>query len=130
MLPPIDTPERAVVAKSPRVYYLIILLWLATLIPAIPPMVGVISNATRTHWYLGALTIASALFITYFWLNGVKDIVYTLYFHLVARPRPIVVPSRTDHGRADHASNPRVVLLYCTCDYFSAESLLRSMAQR
>src|SRR5690348_1928786 len=117
--------ERAVVAKSPRVYLLILSVWIAVLIPALPAMAHVVSAAIRTHWYLGALTIASALFVTYFWLNGTKDIVYTLYFHLVQRPRPHEVPRRAATGAA-----PKVVLLYCTCDDFSGESLLRSMAQK
>src|SRR5690242_20401293 len=92
--------ERAVVAKSPRVYLLILSLWIAVLIPALPAMAHVVSAAIRTHWYLGALTIASALFVTYFWLNGTKDIVYTLYFHLVQRPRPHEVPRRAATGAA------------------------------
>jgi cellulose synthase/poly-beta-1,6-N-acetylglucosamine synthase-like glycosyltransferase len=104
---------------------LILFAWLAVLIPAVPAMAHVVSAAARTQWYLGALALASALFVTYFWLNGTKDIVYTLYFHLVQRPRPVDVPKR-EPGTAD----PRVVLLYCTCDDFSGESLLRSMAQR
>jgi len=91
----------------------------------VPAMVHVVSAAARAHWYLGALTIASALFITYFWLNGTKDIVYTLYYHLVQRPRPAEVPKRAVTG-----PDPKVVLVYCTCDDFSGESLLRSMAQR
>jgi cellulose synthase/poly-beta-1,6-N-acetylglucosamine synthase-like glycosyltransferase len=113
------------VAKSPRVYLLILSIWLAVLVPAVPAMAHVVSTAAQTHWYLGALTIASALFITYFWLNGTKDIVYTLYFHLVQRPRPVQVPERVAGG-----ARPKIALLYCTCDDFSGESLLRSMAQR
>ncbi|WP_063763817.1 glycosyltransferase [Actinoplanes subtropicus] len=112
-------------AKSPRVYLLILTVWIAVLIPAVPAMAHVVSAAVRTHWYLGALTIASALFVTYFWLNGTKDIVYTLYFHLVQRPRLAEVPRRAATEAA-----PKVVLLYCTCDDFSGESLLRSMAQK
>nr|WP_277349757.1 glycosyltransferase family 2 protein [Planosporangium thailandense] len=77
------------------------------------------------HWYLGALTAASGLFIAYFWLNGVKDIVYTLYYHLIYRRRTADVPRR---GAA--ADPPRVVLVYCTCNDFSAESLRVSMRQR
>ncbi|MEV6347498.1 glycosyltransferase family 2 protein [Actinoplanes sp. NPDC051851] len=111
-------------AKSPRVYLLILACWLAILVPAVPAMAHVVSAAAGAAWYLGALTTASALFITYFWLNGTKDIVYTLYFHLVQRPRPVEVPRRAGGGE------PRVVLVYCTCDDFSGESLLRSMAQR
>jgi cellulose synthase/poly-beta-1,6-N-acetylglucosamine synthase-like glycosyltransferase len=113
------------VAKSPRLYLLILSLWVAVLIPAVPAMAHVVSTATRTHWYLGALTIASALFITYFWLNGTKDIVYTLYYHLVQRPRPVEVPRRKADGH-----RPKIALVYCTCNDFSGESLLRSMAQR
>ncbi|GAB1690953.1 glycosyltransferase [Krasilnikovia sp. M28-CT-15] len=111
-------------AKSPRIYLLILTFWLAILIPAAPAMTHVVSAAAQAHWYLGALTIASALFVTYFWLNGTKDVVYTLYYHLVQRPRPGGVPERDRSGAA-----PKVVLLYCTCNDFSGESLLRSMAQ-
>ena len=113
-------------AKSPRVYLLILSVWIAVLIPAVPAMAHVVSAAIRTHWYLGALTIASALFVTYFWLNGTKDIVYTLYFHLVQRPRQQDEVPR----RAATEAAPKVVLVYCTCDDFSGESLLRSMAQK
>ncbi|GLY06589.1 glycosyltransferase family 2 protein [Actinoplanes sp. NBRC 101535] len=110
--------------KSPRVYLIILAVWLAILAPAVPAMAHVVASATQTAWYLGALTLASALFVTYFWLNGTKDIVYTLYFHLVQRPHLIHVPRRPD------GPEPKVALLYCTCDDFSADSLLRSMAQR
>lgn len=112
-------------AKSPRVYLIILSIWLAILIPAVPAMAHVVSAAARAHWYLGALTVASALFVTYFWLNGTKDIVYTLYYHLVQRPRPVDIPGRDRAGAA-----PKVVLLYCTCDDFDGPSLRRSMAQR
>src|SRR3569833_1820642 len=88
-------------------------------------MTRVVSAAASTAWYLGVLALLRALFIGYFWLNGSKDIVYTLYFHLVEQPRPFNVPRRADRSRS-----PLVVLLYCTCDDFSGESLLQSMRQR
>ena len=112
-------------SKSPRIYVLILALWSITLMPAIPAMIGVVDRAASTHWYLGALTTASALFISYFWLNGVKDIVYTLHYHLVDRARPLLIPARPGGVHP-----PRVVLVYCTCDDFSADSLRRSMRQR
>jgi cellulose synthase/poly-beta-1,6-N-acetylglucosamine synthase-like glycosyltransferase len=113
------------VTKSPRVYALILGLWAVTFAAALPSMVRVVAAAASTAWYLGVLAVLSAAFIGYFWLNGTKDIVYTLYFHLVERPRPFNVPRRADRSRS-----PLVVLLYCTCDDFSGESLLQSMRQR
>jgi cellulose synthase/poly-beta-1,6-N-acetylglucosamine synthase-like glycosyltransferase len=113
------------VVKSSRVYLLIIALWIATISLAVPAIYRQFEMAADHHWYLGVLTGASGLFIAYFWLNGVKDIVYTLYYHLVSRR-----PSASVPVRADRATAPRVVLVYCTCNDFSAESLRISMRQR
>ena len=112
-------------SKSPRIYLLILTLWAATLAPTVPVMVHTVKLAMAAHWFIGLLAAASAVFIAYFWLNGLKDIVYTVHYHVVDRPRPLVVPTRADQG-----THPRVVLLYCTCNDFSGASLLRCMRQR
>jgi cellulose synthase/poly-beta-1,6-N-acetylglucosamine synthase-like glycosyltransferase len=112
------------VSKSPRVYLLVLVCWLAIMVAAAPAMIGQIQTAAHAAWYITAATVLSALFIAYFWLNGVKDIVYTLHYHLVDRHLRIAVPRR-----ANSADLPRVVLVYCTCNDFSDDSLLRSMRQ-
>jgi cellulose synthase/poly-beta-1,6-N-acetylglucosamine synthase-like glycosyltransferase len=112
------------VKKSPRLYLLIIACWFAVIAPASVVMVEQIRRAAGVAGYLGALATISALFIGFFWLNGVKDIVYTLHYHLVDRRSAAVLPRRPDQATTD-----RVVLVYCTCDDFLADSLLRCMQQ-
>jgi cellulose synthase/poly-beta-1,6-N-acetylglucosamine synthase-like glycosyltransferase len=113
------------VVKSPRVYLVILASWAVVLGLALPAMAGQVAAATRAGWYITVPVAASVLFIAYFWLNGVKDIVYTLSYHLWDRRAVGSVPRRARSGRS-----PRVVLVYCTCNDFSADSLLRSMRQR
>jgi cellulose synthase/poly-beta-1,6-N-acetylglucosamine synthase-like glycosyltransferase len=109
--------------KSPRIYLLILGVWSVLLAALLETSFTQIDAATRAGWPIVALVVSSTAFVAYFWLNGTKDVVYTLYYHLVAaRPAP-AVPRRAA------APAPRVVLVYCTCDDFSADSLLRSMRQ-
>ncbi|HYN95473.1 MAG TPA: glycosyltransferase family 2 protein [Pilimelia sp.] len=100
-------------------------MWAITLGLAVPAMVDQVAVAARVSPYLAILAAASGLFIAYFWLNGTKDIVYTLHYHLVDRRTAGAVPRR-----ADRRWTPKVVLVDCTCNDFSADSLLRSMRQR
>jgi cellulose synthase/poly-beta-1,6-N-acetylglucosamine synthase-like glycosyltransferase len=108
------------VTKSPRVYLIILGVWTALAVPLAATAAAQVRTAGPT---LAVLAVTSAVFIAYFWLNGTKDIVYTLYYHLVASRRPAEVPRRPA------GAEPRVVLVYCTCNDFSADSLLRCMRQ-
>ncbi|MEY9997863.1 cellulose synthase/poly-beta-1,6-N-acetylglucosamine synthase-like glycosyltransferase [Streptomyces sp. V4I8] len=74
---------------------------------------------------IGVTVVASGLFISYFWLNGIKDLLYTLAFHRYRDQLQPKVPAQT---RAD-GNWPRTILVYCTCDDFCAESLEASMRQ-
>jgi cellulose synthase/poly-beta-1,6-N-acetylglucosamine synthase-like glycosyltransferase len=112
------------VTKSPRVYLIILGLWSALAVLLTMTVAGQITKARPDGWPIVALVATSALFIAYFWLNGTKDVVYTLYYHLVSARRPAHVPRRPADG------SPRVVLVYCTCNDFSADSLARCMQQR
>ncbi len=112
-------------SKSPRVYLVILAVWAVLFAFLLPTSYGQAVRASQAGWPVVVLAVTSAVFIAYFWLNGTKDIVYTLYYHLVAARRPSPVPRRRAGGRP-----PKVVLVYCTCNDFSADSLLRSMRQR
>jgi cellulose synthase/poly-beta-1,6-N-acetylglucosamine synthase-like glycosyltransferase len=113
------------VTKSPRVYLIIVGLWSALAVLLAMTVIGQIDAARPDGWPLVALVVTSAVFIAYFWLNGTKDVVYTLYYHLVSARRPALVPRRPTG-----AAVPRVVLVYCTCNDFSADSLARCLRQR
>src|SRR6185503_13638510 len=82
-----------------------------------------VRSAAAAGPVVASLAVMSALFICYFWLNGMKDVVYTLRYHLVDRRRPALVPARaTTHS-------PRVVLVYCTYNDFELNCLEASMRQ-
>jgi cellulose synthase/poly-beta-1,6-N-acetylglucosamine synthase-like glycosyltransferase len=109
--------------RSPRLYLIILGCWSVLLVALLRASSDQLDAAGRAGWPIVTLVVASTAFIAYFWLNGTKDVVYTLYYHLVSARRPRPVPRRLA------AAQPRVVLVYCTCNDFSADSLLRSMRQ-
>ena len=69
----------------------------------------------------------NAVFISYFWLNGVKDFIYVIWYYfnknkLVRRYQQII---NTDVSKA----NDRILLTYCTCNDFDETSLEKSIQQ-
>lgn len=74
------------------------------------------------------LLVLNAIFISYFWLNGVKDFIYVIWFflsknRLYKRYERII---NTDVSMADD----RVLLIYCTCNDFDGSSLIKCMRQK
>ena len=86
------------------------------------------ADAPQWRRVLAAVLIAlNGVFITYFWLNGTKDFVYVLWFRFARRS---LERRYADVRRADVSGcRDKVLLLYCTCNDFDGESLLRSMRQ-
>lgn len=69
----------------------------------------------------------NALFISYFWLNGVKDFIYVVWYYiaksaLIKRHEEIIDEKVDDYSA-------KVILAYCTCNDFDGNSLLKSMQQ-
>jgi cellulose synthase/poly-beta-1,6-N-acetylglucosamine synthase-like glycosyltransferase len=109
--------------KSPLVYWLIIAAWAVLLLLTLPTMARVTQDAYGRGILVGGIVVASNLFIAYFWLNGTKDIIYTLYYHLWFKRRFETPPVRTS------IFQPRVVMMYCTYNDFASESLVASAQQ-
>jgi len=82
----------------------------------------VVQAAFRRNSALGMVVIFTTVFIAYFWLNGMKDVIYPLAYRIMPWKRQSV-PRRTGTG------TPLVGLLYVTCNDFSAESLSASIRQ-
>jgi cellulose synthase/poly-beta-1,6-N-acetylglucosamine synthase-like glycosyltransferase len=104
--------------KKPTVYILIVILWILLLILFYPQFAAPLN---RTTGVLHLLVVTSTLFICYFWLNGLKDVVYTLYYYL-RKPR-------LKRPAAQLGSFPPVELVYLTCNDFDSSALLKSMQQ-
>jgi cellulose synthase/poly-beta-1,6-N-acetylglucosamine synthase-like glycosyltransferase len=108
--------------KSGKVYWVILCCWTALLGLAAPALTAEVHRASDSGAVTLALVVACTVFIAWFWLNGMKDLVYTGFFHTRRQivPRPAARATLT---------LPEVVLVYCTCNDFDASSLRRSMRQ-
>jgi cellulose synthase/poly-beta-1,6-N-acetylglucosamine synthase-like glycosyltransferase len=116
--------------KSPLLYTLIFSAWLALFAAAILPLTHELQRAAHTSWLIGFLVASSSAFIAYFWLNGTKDVVYTLFYYLNKgrlTQRPPLHFWKQRHGTEQV---PFVVLVYCTANDFNAHSLLTCMQQK
>ena len=110
-------------AKSGGLYLTILGLWALLIGGSATAFVRTVTVAGGAGPVAATLAVMSAVFISYFWLNGMKDVVYTLRYHLVDRRRTASVPVR-------HApDSPHVVLVYCTYNDFEPTCLEASMRQ-
>jgi cellulose synthase/poly-beta-1,6-N-acetylglucosamine synthase-like glycosyltransferase len=114
--------------KSPTLYCVILTVWLLLLATTAPALLSAVTSALHHSLVDGLLVVISTLFIAYFWLNGTKDLVYTLYYHLLHSAADL--PHKAEWPRRYGVQNrPKVVMVYCTYNDFNAESLLASMEQ-
>lgn len=69
----------------------------------------------------------NAVFITYFWLNGVKDLIYVVWYYCAKRAleKSYAPVLSTDVSRC----TDKVAFVYCTCNDFDGESLEACMRQ-
>ena len=125
-----------VMKKSPALYVTMLIVW--TVLTAflwynfspnfvrVPFVKGVkASMLLRTGARL--LLIFNAIFISYFWLNGVKDFIYVAWYYLFRRRlyrRYFDIIDTDVRGVKD-----KILLAYCTCNDFDGKSLEESMRQ-
>ena len=117
------------IQKSSTLYVALLTVWAMLMVVTLPVFVQSI-HPSQPHNLSPVLTgalVVNAAFIAYFWLNGIKDIVYVCYFYLLRRQLTRV--SR-QAKRYSLRKEPRVVMLYCTANDFSEISLLRAMRQK
>lgn len=114
--------------KSVSLYIFIILSWLGLIAATALPLIDTVKNSQEYGGLIATLVILSTLFIMYFWLNGMKDLVYTIYYY-VQRKR-FNIPADGE-WRVKHGNNPikKVIAVYCTYNDFNRDSLERCMHQ-
>lgn len=113
--------------KHPAVYILIFGLWFGLLAVTFQPLMTAVFAARQEDFFVLALVLISTACVGYFWLNGVKDIVYTLFYY-VRRRHVGKVPEQGLWQRT-RGNEPRVDLVYCTYNDFNEASLHASMFQ-
>ena len=130
--------SKNVMKKSPALYVVIFILWTVL---AVFLWWNFINVFTKEEYFLldietvsqltkvlaKLLLIFNAIFISYFWLNGLKDFIYVIWYYinknrLMMRYEEIL---KVDTNNA----NDRVILVYCNCNDFDENSLLKSMKQ-
>lgn len=114
--------------KSALLYIIIFAFWLVLVAAATTPLIEAVRSSGHHGTLVYALVIMSTLFITYFWLNGVKDLVYTAYYYLVGKRQKLPEEGawRLQHGAV---ADQKIVAVYCTYNDFNADSLERCMHQ-
>jgi len=116
------------VKKSATLYTIILISWAALVAgTAVPFTEAVIDSGDHGPLVLSLMGL-STLFIAYFWLNGTKDLIYTLFYF--TRRKQFRLPSqglwRQKYGKV---ASKKVAAVYCTYNDFSRESLEACMHQ-
>ena len=123
-------------AKSPALYITMLVLWvvLATLlwISFVPKIINVPFFAGKNislGVQIGArvLLVFNGLFISYFWLNGVKDFIYVVWYYIFRNKLLKRYYSVIDTD-VSHAQD-KVLMAYCTCNDFDGSSLEKCLKQ-
>lgn len=130
----IDSPEKLVTRQRTKedksaVFYVIVLgVWVALMAGFIDCFVTALRFIPTNHVRGTVATVLlclCAVFIALFWLNGSKDLLYPLWYHLLVRHhRPLLLPP----ARASSAT-PRVVMVYCTADDLAPATLAQCLDQ-
>ena len=122
--------------KSPALYIVMLAVWAVLCVAlwyyfsrgfASPPFEEGVSPGLALRIAAVVLLVLNAVFISYFWLNGVKDFLYVIWFTLARRKleRGYRRVLAADVSEADDL----VLMLYCTCNDFDGDSLERCMRQ-
>lgn len=114
--------------KSPRLYVALLLLWAGLMTALAYPLALEVQRGFEHSAVVGLAVALSGIFISYFWLNGIKDLIYTLMFHGNRGLLSLRVPADAAPS-PDPESVPSVALLYCTCDDFSPAALAACLDQ-
>jgi cellulose synthase/poly-beta-1,6-N-acetylglucosamine synthase-like glycosyltransferase len=115
-------PPHVPARRSSRMYLVIVLAWALLCAPMGWAAAPVVAGALQRNALLGAALIVTTVFIGYFWLNGVKDVVFPFAYRLTPW-RGDITPPRAG------TDSPDVCLVYVTCNDFSEESLAACLGQ-
>ncbi len=127
---------RSAMKKSPALYITMLLIWTAltvllwtNFIPNIVRVPFLEGRQIGRGMEIGAkiLLLFNGVFISYFWLNGVKDFLYVLWYYIFRKRlyKRYYEVIDVDVSRA----KDKILMVYCTCNDFDGESLERSLKQ-
>lgn len=122
--------------KSPALYITMLCIWTVLTVflwvNFVPKIANVPFLANKTaslavRIAARGLLVLNGVFISYFWLNGVKDFIYVIWYYLFREKlyKRYYEVIDTDVS----AARDKILLAYCTCNDFDGQSLERSMRQ-
>lgn len=128
--------QKKEIKKSPALYVFLFFVW--TILSVVFWLqvsksfgnVPYLPNAEITESidvFANILLVMNAIFISYFWLNGVKDFVYVVWY-FIAKKR--LLKNYDDILKTDVSkAKDKILFIYCTCNDFDGESLKKSINQ-
>ena len=126
--------------KNQKVYVTILCVWgvcVGLLFAACGKIVydfSVGKEFTASGLLVAILLFVNALMLAYMWLGSVKDFMFSfLYFFAKKKIKKAYQPIIEDENALEklkkNGKNPKVLLLYCTCNDFNGDALKACMAQ-
>ena len=128
--------NRDVMRKSPALYLTMLGIWTALTILL---WMNFVPNLINVPFYQGKTVSAgvqiaarvllafNGIFISYFWLNGVKDFLYVIWYYIFRKRMLKRYEDVIDTDISD--AKDKVLMAYCTCNDFDGNSLEESMKQ-
>ncbi len=116
--------------KKPTLY-LVLLITVGILLTLIFP--NIISDWKLAESYnytivIRIFLILNTVFLCCFWISGFKDIMYVIFYYIYRKKFDTIEEDLFKNARPlDH--EPKILLLYCTCNDFMPECLYTSMQQ-
>ena len=128
--------RRDAMKKNPALYVTMLLVW--TVLTAflwinfLPKIIDVPfrgGRAVSMGVQIGArvLLTFNGIFISYFWLNGVKDFLYVIWYYIFRKRMLQRYHSVIDTDVS--GAKDKVLMVYCTCNDFDGKSLEESRKQ-
>ena len=132
-----DNPNQSYLKKSSILYVIMIIFWIGLTIAFWFFMSKAFGNdgifrspnvSQAKRVVATILIVLNGIFISYFWLNGVKDLIYVVWYMIFKKKlnRRYYEVINTDVSKA----NDKVLFAYCTCNDFDEKSLEACMHQK
>lgn len=110
--------------KSGKLYVTMLLIWLLLIALFIPAFLREYSFSDSI--VINTLLTLNGIFIMYFWLNGVKDVTYVMWYYTCKKS---LTRYTNKVSKMPVPQGKRVTLVYCTCNDFNGIALERCMHQ-
>ena len=130
------TKKKDVMKKSPALYITMLIIWTVltvflwrNFLPKFVQLPHTGAEPLPTALAVGGriLLVLNALFISYFWLNGVKDLIYVIWYYVFRQKMHARYYDVIDVDIS--GAKDKILMVYCTCNDFDGQSLEKSIEQ-